>query len=312
MGTWLDAFLGTTDGGELVVGTYLYPYQLFGMPDWADDRSAAKVISRISVDTQEILVTCNGGLFVRPSEDLADPEKHLRAKLDFEERAASLFNRIICELALQGVVSEPASAVHISAGRLIDGCALIRTASGGREMYRERTIGPLMELMRGTWRTHPIRGLDVVEVTSRQECVTKLVQVSAQLPTLIPGAYSLYSRRQLTEALIDSWIVIEQLIDSLWSDYLSQIGDKARRDRLADTRAYTVAVRLEVLLTAGRLSADLYDQANAARKHRNDVAHRARTTLKMAAETTAAMRALLEWFCGKPVAPLCVSESVNW
>jgi hypothetical protein len=316
----LEKFFKSDPQGERVIGTYLYPYRLFGEPDWNDPYSATAVIANVQVGSDELLITCNGGLFIRPPANLSDllsaeidPGKDdLKAKLAFEEKAANAFNRVICEFALKGIVSEPATPVHISRGELINDHALIRSASGGREIYLERTTMPLMQLLQRTWRMNQLHDLDVVEAMARQECTSQLVQVSDYLPTLVAGAYSLFSQRQLSEALIDSWIVVEQIIDWLWTDYLLRIADKSRKKRLSDPRTYSAAVQIEILHTIGVLPLSLYQALNTARKHRNDLAHRAEISLTMATEGVTAMKQIIEFLCKTSVEPPSVSVGVNW
>jgi len=315
----LQQLFSVADDGELVIGIYLYPYSLFGTPDWADDCAGAEIVAELSVMGKTVPFTCNGGLFLRPPTGLAAHPvsapgwfEGLAARIEFQEGAAHVFNRIICEFALHGVVSEPATPVHISPGRLIGKHALVRSCGGGREVYTKRALDPGTHLIQGTWRTYAHRGIEVVETVARQECVARLAEASEHLPALVAGAYSLFSQRQLAEAIVDSGIVIEQLIDFMWADYVSRIADKARRERLNDTRTYTAAVRTEVFHSTGRIEENLYRQLNSARKHRNEVAHRARATLAMADETTSAMRALVEMFCRRAVAPLNTYQGVGW
>ena len=221
--------------GERVIGTYLYPYRIFGEPDWNNPYSATEVIAKVKVDSDEVLITHNGGLFIQPPSTLSDglkpdaePGKDLQEKLAFQEKSAYTFNQIICEFALTGIVSEPATPVHISRGVLIDNHALIMSAGGGREIYLERTIIPSLQLLQGTWLTHPIHSTDVITAVAKQEVSSQLGLISDNLPTFVASAYSLFSNHQNSEALIDSWIVIEQIIDWLWKDYLSQIKERPR------------------------------------------------------------------------------------
>jgi hypothetical protein len=316
----LGRLLRTDSSGEMVIGTYLYPYRLFSNPDWEDPYSATEIVAGAKVASRQVLITRNGGLFLHPPEHFSDPladtdnvpaYEDIQAKRAFEEEAAIIFNRLICEFTLKGIVSEPAAPVHIARGELIDGHALIRSCGGGREIYFERTIGPLRELLHGDWRTHRVHGLKVLEQVLSQECTLQLVQVSDHLPALIAGAYSLFSRGQLSEALIDSWIVIEQILDDLWTTYLAGMA-KDRKRRLSDTRTYTAAVRTEVLHTTGAISDPLYESLNTARKHRNDLAHRAEINLGMAVEVIGAMKEMIEFLTGISVASPAVSRGINW
>ena len=316
----LDKFYNSTFAGERVIGTYLYPYRIFDRVDWSDPYSATAIVARINLESDEILVTCTGGLFIQPPAHLSDlltnaitePGKDLQAKLAFEEKTADVFNRIICELALNGIVSEPTTPVHISRGEMIDEHILITSASGGREMYLERTLTPSLQLHLGTWRTNQLCSFEVVNAAIGQECTSRLNQISSSLPTLVAGAYFMFSRRQLSEALVDGWIVIEQIIVGLWTNYTSSIIAKSRRERLLDSRTYSVGVRIETLYTIDVISEPLYTALNAARKHRNELAHRAKINLAMATEVLDAMKQTIEFFCKASIAMPLANVGVNW
>lgn len=306
----LDKFFQGGSRGETVIGTYLYPYRLLSKPDWEDPYSATAVISKTNADSLEVYITCNGGLFLRPPTNIST----FQDKIEFEEIASNVFNRIICEFAFHGIVSAPSTPSHISAGQMIDDHALITSATGGREIYPERTMNPALHLLspQGTWRMHQLIDEKVVKRVSSLTASSKLAIVSDNLPALAAGAYSLFSQRQLSEALIDSWIVIEQLIDWFWSTHISQIPDTKRRKRLNDTRTYTSSVRIEILRTTGTFPQSLHEVLHVARKHRNDLAHRAQINQEMARETATAMKQMIEFYCDCTIEPLIANQTINW
>lgn len=322
-----DKFLGPFDSlNERVIGTYLYPNRLFMPIDFTDSYASTEVIGCVAAGAHEVMVTRNGGLFVQPPHNLPDSsiiaeddeERHrtyLR-KVATEDEAASSFNLVICELALLGFVSEPASAVHISVGKLVDDHALITSGTGGREMYFERTIQPSIELIRGRWPATAMGITLISEGTFERvrllERANKLAEAAELLPTLVAGCYWMFSRRQLGEALLDSWGASEQILDYLWRDYLSSLSDDRRRERLRDTRTYTAAVRTETLFTAGLIDSTVYDALNTARKQRNDMAHRAKITLQGAQDGTDAMKLMIELLCKTNIEPPQTSTSINW
>lgn len=306
----LDKFFQGKSGSGSVIGTYLYPYRLLSEPDWNDPYTATAVIATTNVDSLEVHITCNGGLFLRPPGKLVD----FQDKIAFEEKASNAFNRIICEFAFHGIVSEPSTPTHISAGKMIDDHALITSAGGEREIYPERTTNPSLHLLlpQGIWQMYPLVDAKTVQEVVHLKASSEIAKVSESLPALTAGAYSLFSRRQLSEALIDSWIVIEQLVDCFWSTHISQVSDKRRRGRLKDTRTYTSSVRIEILHTIGTFPRSLYEALAVARKHRNDLAHRADINLKMARETVTAMKQMIEFYCGCTIEPLLTNDSLNW
>ena len=315
----LGYFFESNISADKVVGTYIYPYRLLSEPNWEDPLSATEVIQQIDTSQGKILVTRNGGLFIEPPAGLARGAApnadlgNLKAKIAFEERAAKLFNLVICEYALHEIVSEPAARVHISAGQLIDGHALITSAGGGREFYPERTIIPSMLLIQGTWRVyHRLQDKQITIDVAKLSCASRLAKISENLPSLTAGAYSLFSQSQFSEALNDAWIVVEQAIDWLWKRYKNRISDAERKKRLGDSRTYTAAIRIEILHTIGVLDSDLYTLMTTARIHRNKLEHRAEINSDMASETLMAMKSTIELICGTQVGTPLANPSVNW
>lgn len=318
--TELGDFFRTNIPADKVVGTYIYPYCLLSEPNWEDPLSATEIIQQIDTSQGKILVTRNGGLFIETPAELVHEAAYntdlgnLKGKLAFEEKAAKLFNLVICEYALHEIVSEPATQVHISAGKLINGHALITSAGGDRQIYLERTLNPSMQLLsrEGLWRIHRLHDMQITVNVAKLSCASRLAEISENLPSLTAGAYSLYSQRQLSEALIDAWIVVEQAIDWLWDEHKNGICDTERKERLADSRTYTSAVRIELLHTIGVLDTDLYSHLTRARTHRNNLTHRATINLDMAYETLIAMKSTIESLCGMQVSAPSKSAGVNW
>lgn len=304
---------------EQVIGTYIYPYCLLSMPEWGNPLSATEVIQRVDIDGEEILVARNGGLFIKPPEESldvknseAEQDASLDGKLAYEEQAAKVFNLVICEYALHGIISEPATPIHISAGKLIDDHALVVSAGGGREIYLERTINPSMHLIQNTWRMHRVCDPQITLNVAKLSCASKLAEISENVPSLTAGAYSLFSRRQLSEALVDAWIVIEQIVDWLWDEYKNRLPEADRKSRLGDSRTYTSAVRIEILHTIEVFGSDLYRELTRARMHRNKLAHRAGINFEMASETLTAMKNTIEFLCDTTISMPSASTSINW
>lgn len=312
MSEW-NKFLGRFDSlDERVIGTYLYPPRSFMPIDFEDPYGSTEVIGRVPASAHEVLVTRNGGLFVKPPVDLPN-----NRKVATENEATFSFNLLICELALLGFVSEPASTVHISVGKLVDDHALITSSGGGREMYLERTTQPASELLKGQWPGTVLISQDLIpegtfERLRLLERAKKLAEVAELLPTLVAGAYWMCSRRQLGEALLDSWGACEQVLDYLWRKYVSSLSDDRRRERLKDTRTYTAAVRTETLFSVGLIDSTVYDALNAARKQRNDIAHRAKITLQGAQDGAEAMKLMIELLCKTNIEPVLICRSITW
>jgi hypothetical protein len=211
-------------------------------------------------------------------------------------------NLVICELALEGIWSEPASPRQISTGGLTATQGMIHTGGGGLNV---RTIEPTVALM-----TNPTVLLqmqpddeEVVHRAGELRSVQRLLSFGASLPDFVASAYSLFNRRLLAEALLDAWIVIEQILNFLWKDdYESSARNSAHARRLTDGRSFTANVRAELLFATGVLRGDLYDLVQRARKHRNELAHGGIVSVAAAREALTAMCGIVELGLGRSVA----------
>jgi hypothetical protein len=292
--------------GDVMLGTYLFPSRVFGdvVMIYRQPEEAFRIIETIPVPETgnaegNVFITQGGGLFVEPPagmvRDLDQLNESLyRTQLVFQDKIVDQLNLIICELAVNGVVSEPASAVHLArANRWQDFVAITNPSIGGREIYRERTLDPLLTLLSDpsliTRSMHTRR--DVLTRCRDLTCARRLRAVSTALPTFVAAAYSLYSRRLLAEALLDAWIVVELVVTNLWATHLvSQALDATHGRRLRDHRSFTVNVQTEVLRAVGLLDNETYLAFQAARKHRNDLAHGGTVSSEAAEESMTAMR----------------------
>lgn len=309
-----------SDEAEVVAGQYLYPWRMFGsLPDGYEPIESTNVVREIPVLDQVVLVTGNGGLFVRPPADLVSraptsfnnlSAEQAKRVVAFQDELVEVLNLLICELAFEGVVSEPASPIHVSfRGRLVGKRALIMGASsGGREVYFDRLMLPVRKISgQDIGEGGCVSLLSVLDNAAKSQRAKTLHEIAPTLPALVAGAYSLFSRRHRAEALLDGWIVIEQILYRCWKRHVAEAArDSGHRNRLTDTRAYSASVQAEVLRTANKLPAELYDQMNRARKHRNDLAHGAKVSLEAASDCMVAMKSAIEFACGESVeSPLC-------
>ncbi|MBA3321456.1 MAG: hypothetical protein H0T45_08440, partial [Pyrinomonadaceae bacterium] len=233
---------------ERVIGTYLYPLGLFGQRPpvptsliVSGDFSSLKpnygwyseVLCRITTDSHEVMVTRMSGLFVRPPDTFSDITKlpygelppDYEDKRRFQEDVARSFNLLICELAFHGVVSEPAAPAQIAGGEYQDGHAIITRGHGGRESYRDRQTSPWERLTKGDVSDWTMRSEVALGKATRLSRAKQLASISPSVPAFVAGAYSRFSQGQMSEALLDSWIVVEQLLDHLWNKYRSGLPD---------------------------------------------------------------------------------------
>lgn len=315
-----------------VFGTYLYPLVLFTSENFNDPGTdfsrSVEVIRTLRIGPHEIMVTRTGGLFARPQGQPsystlgATPSEDLQTKLLFVEALVDSLNLLTCELALSrklqlvATVSKTVTNADICRGQLsgTGAVAVAGTLSNGfgRERVDSYMIALLDAVNRGSrciWnRTQEL----VLDDIQKLECATRLAAISKSIPPLIIGAYASFSSQLFAEAIVDSWIATEQIVDYLWQEYISGLSAGERIKRLEDTRTYSVSVRLEVLLTAGVIKLELYEILHGGRKQRNDLVHRAQAGLSAAVECTHALRAAVEFVCNREVAVPSCMYGLGW
>lgn len=297
-------------GKELVIGTYLYPYTIFSDDYPQDPFEGAEIISEINYDDEKVYITRFGGLFSCPPQELKSIEIGITPRLEFQDKFISIANKIICELSLAGLVTEPVTSVHVSRAQLRDNHAWL-TSGGGKYLYR--TIEPFLKIyQQGPWITSSQVDVTKLEVIQNLEASLKLAQVSENIPLLIANAFSLFSKQVTSEALIDSWIVVEQIIDYLWNEYLDLIDNSKRKERLKDTRIYSSSVRIEVLYLNKIITEEEYVTFHVARSHRNDMIHRAKITCEWATNGMNAMQLAIEHILNKKIVQPVFGRTVSW
>ena len=284
-----------------LIGCYIYPLRFFGFPDPNDREAAAEIIKEIQVDEHLVHVTRGGGLFVvRPARLTSFQE--LSA---FDEGVARSLNRLICEFTLAvSLVSDPVTPVHFGLFDLRGRKASFTSAGGSGVSYYERSIGATLILHTSNWwvqwqSVNPSM-LDQVAPLSITEKLSILPNSSF---AFIAGAYSFYSRGQMAEAIVDAFVVIEQIIDRYWKQHIADLSPSPeRRDRLRNTTIYGASTRTEILETIGVFDPDLSKHFHQARRHRNNVVHEASIGSESAVETMNALKVGLELLCDVTVA----------
>jgi hypothetical protein len=311
-------------GGERVFGTHLYPVKLFfetaGDSTLYDPSTFTQVIREVPTAGSfevSVVLTRMSGLFVRVPEAYRAGSGEmqndlLETRIAITEQVADAMNQVICELALLGITSDPASPIEIGMGFLDQGRAGI--ASSGSDQ-NQRVMDPVVRIFTeppprwfGLGDSVPETRLEGLE---KLHATRKLLGVSDALPAFIAAAYALFRRRLLAEALVDGWIVIEQVVNWLWrQQYKPRARNSAHRKRLDDTRSFNANTRLETLLAAGGIEPTLYDALQAARKYRNDTAHGAHVDLTAATTVLEAMHQTIEFVCDRSVAHPYVQQFV--
>jgi hypothetical protein len=294
-------------------GTYLWPLKLFAAERSRDPGDYLEVLRIVDVLGTDVAITRGGGLFVRDTGRFGTVE----AMVDL----ANLFNVLLCEFAFNGLEPEPVTMTDVQSGKLIERHASLTNGFGN---YAHKTYGPLALLSDGAralpdrhgrqsenWAANYFWTCADASLLSRLDPLPnakRLLSVSPTLPALVAAAVNHAARGNSAEAVLTNWIVAEQILSYCWRGHVETVAplrrnlkyqpdkivpDKARKDRLRDTRTYTASVQAEVLLTAGTITAETYAKLQAARKIRNDLAHGAKVDFASVQTTIAALHAML-------------------
>jgi len=109
------------------------------------------------------------------------------------------------------------------------------------------------------------RSLELLEhLVSRPQTVLAL--------DLLVRAEVSFREHDFSLSAILAWTMIEMAIDRLWGNYIAD-KTKLRRNRLSDNRTYSVAVRIEFLVLANLINANLGEELSAVRRARNTYIH---------------------------------------
>jgi hypothetical protein len=284
-----------------VRGTYLYPLKVLGVDERpTDPNDYLEVIKVVPVTGVDVAIRRGGGLFARDKGQYSTPEAI--------NRLVDTLNMITCEFALAGLVSQPVTDIDIQSCKLIGRYISI---TGGWGSFGERTWGPYALLCMKPrdmsapytttanpywppnfyWTAHGDKHLlDTVEKLANAPLLSS---VAPSLPSLVAAAAFHAARHNLSETIVTSWVVVELILYRRWTDHVKSLLDSGRRRRLEDTRTYSAGVQAEVLITAGLIQDDTYNKVQAARKTRNDFAHRGAASADGAAGCMEAMRAMI-------------------
>jgi len=205
----------------------------------------------------------------------------LPAVPQFRDRSAAVaqFNKTLSELLLGGIYCEAVSPDDVGFGT-ISFTGYARISGGATGAAASFHIAARTEHI-GTLDVIRLLNPETVTTESLQSALTtsrKLLGALEEVPReqLLYGA-TFYVRKQWAESLIHLWTVTERIIEIAWQRYVltSQIPlPSKRRAFLEDHRTWSAATKLEVLFQKTLLPANIYEKLDAARKARNDLAHR--------------------------------------
>jgi hypothetical protein len=285
-------------------GTYLYPLRILGTgvrPNDANDY--LEVVAVLKVGGCKVAVTRGGGIFVRQRDPVHSWEEAVET--------VRVLNLLVCELALNGLISEPVSTADIQSGKLIGRHIAI---AGGWGNFPERNYGVLTILAASPremgpgniwWPPNvfwiPHHDLKILEKVDGTPIVKQLMKASETIPGLVASACYNAHRHNQSAAAVMAWVATEQVLSHFWEQLVAGIQDAQRQRRLKDFRTYTSSVQIEALESQGVLDTALATKLHAARSARNKLAHTGTLSEDGYATCLYAMTAMIEKLCQRQV-----------
>ena len=207
---------------------------------------------------------------------------------EFKENNSVLevFNRAFCKLMLGGVFYHPVSPADISCGRLtLDGYFTNLHCEGHGHNYNFHNmigtthVGPLDVIKLLTPKSETVEDIKLA-LNKGAEILEAIPTVS---PTVLLNGISYRTMNQWSEALINIWTCIEQILEHIWCEKVVTFGSQkipGRKDFLKDNRTWAISTKIELLYQRSVLDFAVYSLLNKARKARNNFIHRGSTPQK--------------------------------
>lgn len=202
-------------------------------------------------------------------------------ELRSDQAAVEFFNRCLAALLLGGVYCEAINLDGLDLGCVID-WKYVRSRESGtsgtscfHQHIRFKNASTLDSIHLYKPRSVRIGALDTA-MRIGLAAMMRLEPMRGEY--LLKGATGL-ARRDWGSALANLWIVIEQLLEGLWTREIVEPtcaldSSKVRKEQLNDNRSWTAATRIEMLYQRGVFDLGTLKALSKARKARNDLAHR--------------------------------------
>jgi hypothetical protein len=239
--------------------------------DW-DYVALHEIVGGIDVGLESpyhLIITRDGSLALPPIKEFMT-----------DQYAAEYFNKCLAGLLIGGIYCECVNTDSIERGVIID-WTYVRSVTAGlaasnrfHKQIRYCNCGPLEAINL----LHP----KLVFINELNDAMQIGMDVLNRIPRmradyLLRGVTGI-GRRDWGSALANLWIVVEQLIASLWEKYvisptIDVDNSKSRRDQLSDTRTWTAAARIEMLYQKSVIDLQTLRHLSIARKSRNNLHH---------------------------------------
>lgn len=180
----------------------------------------------------------------------------------------------------------PVSPADISCGRLtLDGYFTNLHCEGHGHNYNFHNmigtthVGPLDVIKLLTPKSETVEDIKLA-LNKGAEILEAIPTVS---PTVLLNGISYRTMNQWSEALINIWTCIEQILEYIWCEKVVTFGSQkipGRKDFLKDNRTWAISTKIELLYQRSVLDFTVYSRLNKARKARNNFIHRGSTPQK--------------------------------
>jgi len=220
-----------------------------------------------------------------------------------------VFNRAFCKLMLGGVFYHAVSPADISYGRLtLDGYFKSCYCEGHGHNYTfhhvigTTIVGPLDSIKLLAPKSDTVEDIKLA-FNKGAKILEGIPTVS---PTVLLNGISYRTMNQWSDALINIWTCIEQVLEHIWREKVVTFGNQkipGRKDLLKDNRTWAISTKIELLYQRSVLDFAVYSLLNKARKARNNFIHRGSTPQKDSVD--AAIKGLFH------MASLLISEFAN-
>jgi len=216
------------------------------------------------------------------------------------EKAVAAFNNVLGEILLGGIYFDSVQPTDIDQG-ILYGTGYYRPMGQAkgfpghlRYSLQAKIASPLHSIL--LYEPCHVYSKDIHAAREKGAAIRSRFE-TLSVGFLLQGVSS-FVAHEWAGALSHLWVSLEQVVSDLWQENVVTGGAQPsppiqnRREFLQDHRTWVTSTRLEVLFQRGILSEAAYRHLNAARKARNELAHKGITPTKQSAE--AAMDGLFE------------------
>lgn len=223
-----------------------------------------------------MLVCRDGALALPPIPELAD-----------HQRAVEFFNKCLAGIILGGIYCEAITLDNLEVGSILDWKYIRSLGNSSAAPNRFHSLARLQM-------APPVEAISLLKPRKIKfndlENATKFgLSVLENIPSLnaefILKGITGIARRDWGHALSNLWIAIEQCVSHLWNKKIIEEvktypSSPGRVDQLGDYRTWSIASRLELMHQRNLIDLECFNHLFAARKARNDLAHKGKHPTK--------------------------------